>query len=138
VEKVFAFHADAANLLKITPPDSHVKIIGGSRIYLGAKIHLKVTVPVLGESDWESEITEFWQNESFTDEQVRGPFKRWKHKHVFQPIEGGTRITDIVDYEVPFGLIGALVSRSLVERQLREMFAYRQEKTKELLEANDQ
>jgi ligand-binding SRPBCC domain-containing protein len=134
VERVFAFHADATNLLKITPPDAQVQVVGNSMVSAGAQIHLRVKIPVLGETDWISRITEFKENERFTDEQVSGPLKRWKHTHVFQPIEGGTRITDIVEYEAPFGVLGVLGSRLLGERQVRQMFEYRQRRTKELLE----
>jgi ligand-binding SRPBCC domain-containing protein len=136
VEKAFEFHTDATNLLKITPPDSQVQIIGNVRVAPGAQIHLRVKMPVFGETDWVSRITEFKPNEMFADEQVRGPLKRWKHTHVFQPIEGGTRIVDIVEYEAPFGIFGAFGNRLFGERQLREMFEYRQRKTKELLESS--
>ncbi|MDW8364668.1 MAG: SRPBCC family protein [Abditibacteriales bacterium] len=136
LERVFAFHVDATNLLKITPPDAQMQIIGNTIVSPGAQIHLRVKIPFIGETDWVSCITEFKENETFTDEQVRGPLKRWKHTHIFQPIEGGTRITDIVEYEAPFGALGVLGDRLLGERQVRQMFEYRQRRTKELLESD--
>jgi len=48
----------------------------------------------------------------FEDEQVRGPFRRWHHRHEMAPDVLGARLTDIVDFELPF----ALVSRWFVVR----------------------
>lgn len=48
---------------------------------------------------------------SFTDEQVRGPFGRWHHQHVFDAADGGTRMTDLIEWSAPAGPLGKLVER---------------------------
>jgi ligand-binding SRPBCC domain-containing protein len=48
---------------------------------------------------------------SFTDEQVRGPFGRWHHQHLFEAAGGGTRMTDLVEWSAPAGPLGKLVER---------------------------
>lgn len=45
----------------------------------------------------------------FVDEMQRGPFKRWRHAHLFELRDGGTLMIDEVDYASPFGAIGRIV-----------------------------
>ena len=52
-----------------------------------------------------SRITEFEPPRRFVDEMVRGPFARFRHEHVFDPIGEGTRMTDVVEFAVPFGVV---------------------------------
>jgi ligand-binding SRPBCC domain-containing protein len=46
---------------------------------------------------------------SFIDKQVRGPFGRWHHQHLFEAAGGGTRMTDLVEWSAPAGPLGKLV-----------------------------
>jgi len=40
----------------------------------------------------------------FVDEQVRGPFRRWRHEHHFEPDgRGGTVMRDVVEFVAPIG-----------------------------------
>ena len=43
---------------------------------------------------------------SFTDEMQRGPFKRWRHAHRFEPTGAGTLMRDRVEFASPFGPLG--------------------------------
>lgn len=53
-----------------------------------------------------SRITEFDRPHRFVDQQVRGPFARFRHEHRFEAIEGGTIMVDVVTLTPPFGLLG--------------------------------
>ena len=44
---------------------------------------------------------------AFTDEMRRGPFKRWRHTHRFEPAAGGTLMRDHVEFASPLGPLGA-------------------------------
>jgi ligand-binding SRPBCC domain-containing protein len=46
-----------------------------------------------------------------------------------------TRLTDRVDYELPIDVVSNIFAGWYVEREIESMFAFRQKKTKELLEA---
>ena len=65
----------------------------------------------------------------FVDEQTRGPYRRWRHEHVFEEVDGGTLCRDIVDYEV-YG--GSLIDALLVRPELIKIFNFRQSKLREL------
>jgi ligand-binding SRPBCC domain-containing protein len=86
---------------------------------------------------WEAEITEFAWNDHFCDRQLRGPFAYWNHCHRVAAASrngiAGTAIVDHIDYELPFGAIGALANRLILRRQLASTFAYRQQQLARLL-----
>jgi ligand-binding SRPBCC domain-containing protein len=64
--------------------------------------------------------------------QVRGPWARWEHRHVFLDGDGGTWMEDRVTYRLPLGPIGRVLHAVLVERQLRAAWAFRQARLVEL------
>jgi ligand-binding SRPBCC domain-containing protein len=52
----------------------------------------------------------------FADVQEKGPFKNWRHRHQFlaETRSGiaGTAVRDVIDYEVGFGFVGAMIEPS--------------------------
>ena len=76
-------------------------------------------------------ITEFEWNSHFCDEQVRGPFDEYHHRHYIVPEfrEGqeGTLIGDEIEFALPFGMLGPM-GGALVLKQLARAFAYRQKR----------
>lgn len=74
---------------------------------------------------WVSEITQVNPPFMFIDEQRYGPYRLWHHKHTFQEVHDGVLAEDVVDYIMPFGKLGAIIHRLLVEKQLKEIFDYR-------------
>jgi ligand-binding SRPBCC domain-containing protein len=64
----------------------------------------------------------------FVDEQVRGPFARFRHEHTFTPqSNGSTMMIDQVAFEAPFGPIGRLSERVLLARHLEHLIRDRAE-----------
>jgi ligand-binding SRPBCC domain-containing protein len=83
-------------------------------------------------------ITEFEWNSHFCDEQVRGPFSHFHHRHGIESeardgIEG-TLVSDAIEYSLPYGLIGKM-GAAMVRRQLAKSFAHRQKRLPEILAA---
>lgn len=61
-----------------------------------------------------SRITAFDEPSSFVDEQVRGPFRTFRHEHRFTPdADGGTIMIDHVRFVAPFGPLGRAAERVL-------------------------
>ena len=54
----------------------------------------------------------------FTDEMQRGPFKRWRHTHLFDAQKGWTRMSDRVEFASPLGILGALVDMLFLKSYL--------------------
>ena len=74
---------------------------------------------------WTTEITAVHYPTSFTDEQLEGPYKVWKHHHSFKEVEGGVEMTDDLEYVVPLGILGQVANHIFVAQQLDEIFKYR-------------
>jgi hypothetical protein len=78
---------------------------------------------------WRSEITVWDPPHRFVDEQVRGPYRLWRHEHTFEEKGGGTSVRDHVDYAVPGGL---LVQKFVVGRDVMQIFDFRRRKLQEI------
>lgn len=82
----------------------------------------------------ESIISEMNFPNYFVDEQLKGQFKSFKHQHFFTQKENQTIMTDILDYETPFGFIGKLFDKLLLVNHLTNFIIYRNAILKELSE----
>jgi len=83
--------------------------------------------PIFGiKMDWMTEITHVKDMEYFVDEQRFGPYALWHHQHHFKEIEGGVLMSDILNYAIPFGIIGRFSNAVLVSKQVRKIFDYRE------------
>jgi ligand-binding SRPBCC domain-containing protein len=124
-EEVFSFFADAANLDAITPPWLSFRTITPPPLTMRAGTVIDHKLRVRGVPiRWRSKIT-IWETPArFVDEQVRGPYRFWKHEHLFEERDGGTLVRDRVRYSVPFDF---LVHELLVRRDVEKIFAYRTE-----------
>jgi ligand-binding SRPBCC domain-containing protein len=85
---------------------------------------------------WTTEITQWEPPYQFVDVQRSGPYQLWRHTHRFQAVEGGTLMTDVVDYALRFGPLGRLMHRLVVKRDLATIFAYRRQRVEELFGRN--
>ena len=82
----------------------------------------------------QSIISEMEFPNYFVDEQAKGHFKSFKHEHIFEQKENLTIMTDILDYETPFGFIGKLFDKLLLENHLTNFIIYRNAILKQLSE----
>jgi ligand-binding SRPBCC domain-containing protein len=134
INQAWDFLSDPKNLKTITPDYMGFNILSGADrpMYAGQIIQYIVT-PVLGiKTKWVTEITHVIDKHYFVDEQRFGPYALWHHKHFIKKIDGGVEMEDIIDYKVPFGILGQLAHPILVKPKLEEIFNYRTEKLEEL------
>ena len=133
VEEIFAFFSNAANLQTITPPWMQFRILTPQPIRMDRDALIDYRLQIRGiKLEWRSRITTWEPGERFVDEQVIGPYRFWRHEHVFVPHYGGTICRDSVSYAVPGG---RLIHALFVAPDLRRVFAYRGEKLRQLFEA---
>jgi ligand-binding SRPBCC domain-containing protein len=108
-EVVFDFHQNPENLRRISPPSLRVrKIISAPEAKPGQTFELEATqhgMPIHWIGRWE--IVE--PPLRLVDVAVRAPFPLFRHEHRFEAnAAGGTMMTDIVTYALPFGVLGWL------------------------------
>ena len=134
VEQAWQFLSSPANLKTITPDYMSFDILSGAdRPMFAGQIIQYIVTPVLGiKTKWVTEITHVKDNAYFVDEQRFGPYALWHHKHFIKEIDGGVEMEDIIDYKVPFGVLGQLVHPIIVKPKLEEIFNYRTQKLEEL------
>lgn len=158
LEETFAFYADPRNLARITPDWLGFRIVGfeppagAAAARSGASAISSADTPVV-QNDllihysvrplgfpqrWTSRIADWDPPHRFVDEQVRGPYRLWRHLHEFRPVRGGTELSDRVAYELPFGPLGRLAHLLLVRRQLASIFDYRERAIAELFGSDEE
>jgi ligand-binding SRPBCC domain-containing protein len=151
--KVFAFFSDPNNLPRLMPAELKVRVLFVDLVETSTKPGMSVAagtgttitfsfrpIPFLPiRTRWVAQILKYDYHpeySSFYDRQLRGPFKRWEHSHDFESEirEGivGTLITDTVEFEVGYGVLGQLVDRWISDRT-QHAFAHRQKALEEAL-----
>jgi ligand-binding SRPBCC domain-containing protein len=125
-EEVFAFFADAENLERITPAFLHFHILTPRPIAMHAGTLIDYQLRLFGiPFHWQTRIETFDPIFSFTDVQLTGPYRRWRHRHSFTDIPGGTQMDDHVEYQLPFGLLGSIAHALFVRRAIVQIFDHR-------------
>jgi ligand-binding SRPBCC domain-containing protein len=130
VAEVFAFHErpDAFALLSPKFPPVR-KAGGGSGIQPGTRVELRIA-----GVRWSALHTAYEKDRLFVDEQVRGPFAKWIHRHEFEAMGSQSRLTDRIDYRLPGGALADILFGWLLQLGLRRMFAHRHRVTREFCE----
>lgn len=134
-EAVFDWHEAPGAFARLTPPWERVRVLrhqGGIRD--GARVSLLVG-PAPFSLSWELEHEDYQRGRSFTDRQVSGPFRYWRHVHRMIP-QGpdASVLEDEIEYELPFGALGQLLGEPFVRRKLKRLFAYRHAVTRRAFE----
>ena len=130
-DELFSFFSNAYNLAEITPPWLYFQMLTPAPIEMKVGTLIDYRLKLRGiPIRWQSEITTWEPPHTFVDEQRRGPYRCWIHKHTFVSVPDGTLVRDEVDYAV---LGGVLVQKLFVAPDIEKIFAYRTAKLKELL-----
>jgi ligand-binding SRPBCC domain-containing protein len=72
-----------------------------------------------------SRITAFDRPHAFTDEQVRGPFSHFEHRHTFFAEDDGTRMVDDWTHTAPLGPLGWTADRIFLASYMRRLLLTR-------------
>lgn len=133
LEEVFHFFSQAENLNALTPPELQFKILTPLPIKMkeGTIIDYKIKLNGIPFT-WKTEINKWQENEYFIDQQIKGPYKIWHHKHSFKSLVGATEMTDEVNYLSPGWLVEPIIQYLFIKRKVESIFDYRNTKLKEI------
>jgi ligand-binding SRPBCC domain-containing protein len=134
-DAVFDWHEAPGAFQRLTPPGEPVRVVrqeGGIRD--GARVSVRVG-PWPFSLTWELEHRDYQRGRSFTDQQVTGPFRFWRHVHRMVPQgPNASLLEDSIEYELPMGALGRLLGGPLVQWKLKRLFAYRHAVTRRAFE----
>ena len=126
IDTVFEFFSRPENLEKITPKKMGFNIITPKPIEMKEGSIIDYTVKILGvPMRWRTIISSYKKNEYFVDEQLKGPYSYWHHKHYFEEVDGGVMIIDEITYALPLEAFRIIVHPLIIEPQLNEIFDFR-------------
>ncbi len=135
IESVFDFHTDTNNLAKIMPGVVEIVSLSKRGAGHGTLIELVMRWRKIVTLKWLVKLEVFDRPNQLVDLQLKGPFKFFRHARTFVTTADGTKMTDDLTYELPFGLLGRTIDRTFVRRIVAAQFALRHRLTKALLEA---
>jgi ligand-binding SRPBCC domain-containing protein len=133
VESVFEFFNRPENLEKLTPANLKFNILTPSPVAMHNGAVFDYTIGLFGiPMRWTSIITDYDPPFRFVDIQLKGPYAYWHHKHSFESKSDGVEVIDEIHYEIGFSLLGKVVLRPIIQRQLDGIFAFREHVIKKL------
>jgi uncharacterized protein (TIGR01777 family) len=125
-ERLFEWHSQPGAFGRMAPPWE--KITLSAPVESLAKnqiVEFKMRKGPLSLT-WRAALENIKVGRSFTDVQVKGPFRHWKHLHEFRPREtGSSSLIDHIDYQLPGGWLGKLLAGRSIRRDLERTFEYR-------------
>jgi ligand-binding SRPBCC domain-containing protein len=124
--EVWRFFANPRNLERMTPPILNFQVtnVSAENVQSGTTIDYRFKLAGLPLSGC-ARIQEWKPVKSFVDEQVRGPYRLWRHTHELQELGGGTLIKDRVRFKLPMGWLGRAAALSTVLAEVEKVFSYR-------------
>ena len=135
LEKVFAFFAEPRNFETLLPKEAKLECeeLTPGPIRVGSKRHIKVRI---GGRMMEQvmETVEFEENRRAVDRQIDGEMKKFQKTNLFAATAKGTRFTGIIEYEMPYSVLGKIMDKVLVKRQITAYFKGAYDRGKEIVE----
>ncbi|MCB9026527.1 MAG: TIGR01777 family protein [Bdellovibrionaceae bacterium] len=130
-EDIFPFFSDAKNLEQITPPWLKFRVLKQSteNIQSGTLIDYKISLKGI-PMKWRTAIRNWNPPYFFSDDQIRGPYKKWFHIHSFYQFPKGTLMKDQVIYELPLGRLGQFIAGKYIKNDISRIFSYRKQMIK--------
>jgi len=81
---------------------------------------------------WVTEISVVSHHSHFFDEQRKGPYRVWHHEHYITKTSDGVLMIDKVYYDIGKSVFGWIAGKLLVDKKVKNIFAFRQRKMEEL------
>ncbi|WP_051318017.1 SRPBCC family protein [Cohnella thermotolerans] len=82
-----------------------------------------------------SKVVEYERPKRMVDQMTKGAFKTFTHIHEFKTDNGGTMMTDIISFEVLFGVFGKVVEQLVLKFYLKKFILHRGKQIKKIAEA---
>jgi ligand-binding SRPBCC domain-containing protein len=125
---LFAFFQRPANVVRVAPPELKLHLVEGPDLVTpGARFTVEMRRWGLPQRI-ETEVVEVEEPVRLVEEQRHGPFRQWRVSRILTEQDEQTELVEMIDYEPPGGLLGFVVTRAAIERELEQAYAGRVER----------
>ena len=134
-EKVFAFIIDHKNMNEIYPkggPQGEPTSKGP--VGVGSTSHWVGTAGGT-QQEFDMEITEFVKNKKIASRVIGASKLKGSFSYTLEPTAKGTKLTFSMDYKLPYSVLGKLVDKLKVSKDIEKNIGAMMEKAKKTLEA---
>ncbi len=137
-KEVFDYLTEPKNLIFLLDPVIHTEVLSGEvELRRGYEVHLNMTRFGLTQSV-RLKIEDVLRGSRLSYRQSEGLFSNWMHTMKFDEHgERATLVTDIVDYQLPFGFLGFLTDDLLIKGDMSRLLGGRLQKAKEYFQTNE-
>lgn len=130
-QTVFAFHEAPDAFERLQPPWQTTRVLQPPR---SLEVGTRVILQIKAGPFWQTIVAEhvaYEPGKMFADRMVKGPFASWLHQHIISPRgENQCVLTDDIEYELPFGVLGRAFGAGFARRNLERLFEFRHEVTR--------
>jgi len=99
---------------------------------VGATAHVVAETAGI-KAEWDVEITEYVRNERATWRTTGGNLTA-VGLTTLEPVEGGSRLTFVIDYDLPYSILGKVVDKLMVSRDFEKGIKTGLQKLKRIVE----
>jgi len=133
-EKVFTFINDMEKMNEVNKGISEGEYTSKGPVGVGSTIHF---VGKAGgqQSEWDTEITEFEKNKKVVMRTVGASKFKFHASRSLEPTAKGTKLTTAMEYELPYSILGKIVDKLRVSKDIEKSAERTLTNVKKALEA---
>lgn len=133
-EKVFAFINDMEKMNAVNKGSSEGEYTSKGPVGVGSTLHF-VGKAGGSQSEWDMEITEFEKDRKVAMRTIGASKFRMSAFRTIEPMAKGSKLTIAMDYEVPYSILGKIVDRLRVSKDIEKQSERTLQSIKKALEA---
>jgi carbon monoxide dehydrogenase subunit G len=116
-EKVFTFLTDLKNWNDASKGTSEVEKTSEGPVGVGTTMHF---VGMAGgtQTEFDMEVTEFVKNKKIAFRTIGGSKVKMTASYTYEPTAKGTKMTYNMDYELPYSILGKLLDKVKVSKDM--------------------
>jgi carbon monoxide dehydrogenase subunit G len=133
-EKVFAFLTDIEKLNEIAKGDAEFKQTSKGPWGVGTTMHW-ISKASGQQVEADMEVTEFEKNKKATISTIGASKLKLKQTSALEPTAKGTKLTYIADYTLPYSILGKIIDKLKVQKDMEKSIERQTMDMKKALEA---
>lgn len=127
-ERVFDLSRHIALYKKIFQSRKEKLTSGAASTLIGKNETITIIAKHAGKSRMTMmKVTTFQRPSLFIEEQVKGDLESYRHEHHFKPVENGTIVIDILEFDIPKDIIAKIFGKVYFKKYLEEIVRKRNE-----------